>query len=159
MSYGHVAGPGVYATTITRPDLFRDYLTEQLRLLLRNHNVMLEVGSSSEPIALHFAFPEGVHVEGRVADRIEVPLRDIFDVPDLSVMDDAIVNGTYEPKPGEPLPLAPFTAPRVDYSLHRLPHYTATQPEYRPELRDPHQLPVLHRRIRGAIAAADGRGR
>ena len=28
------------------------------------------------------------------------------------------------------MPLAPFTASRVDYSLHRLPHYTATQPEH-----------------------------
>lgn len=130
LSYGHVAGPGVYATTITRPDLFRVYLIEQLRLLLRNHNVALEVGSSSEPIPLHFAFEDGMHVEGHLADRIEAPLRDLFDVPDLAVMDDAIVNGTYEPEAGKPLPLAPFTAPRVDYSLHRLPHYTATQPEY-----------------------------
>ena len=58
------------------------------------------------------------------------PLRDIFDVPDLAVTDDAIVNGTYHPAPGAPLPLAPFTASRVDYSLHRLPHYTATSPEF-----------------------------
>jgi AMP nucleosidase len=29
-----------------------------------------------------------------------------------------------------PLPLAPFTAQRVDYSLARLAHYTATQPEH-----------------------------
>src|SRR5690606_38010502 len=50
--------------------------------------------------------------------------------PDLATMDDDIVNGTYDPAPGEPLPLAPFTAPRVDYSLHRLAHYTATSPEY-----------------------------
>ncbi len=130
LSYGHVAGPGVYATTVTRPDLFRGYLIEQLRLLLRNHSVQLEIGSSGEAIPLHFAFRDEVHVEGRAADRINTPLRDIFDVPDLAVMDDAIVNGTYESMPGKPLPLAPFTASRVDYSLHRLPHYTATRPEH-----------------------------
>ena len=28
------------------------------------------------------------------------------------------------------MPLAPFTASRIDYSLHRLPHYTATHPEH-----------------------------
>ena len=28
------------------------------------------------------------------------------------------------------MPLAPFTASRVDYSLHRLPHYTATAPQH-----------------------------
>ncbi|HKK23782.1 MAG TPA: AMP nucleosidase, partial [Pseudohaliea sp.] len=45
-------------------------------------------------------------------------------------MDDRIVNGTYETPLGEPRPLALFTAPRVDYSLHRLRHYTATACEH-----------------------------
>uniref|UniRef100_UPI0005929B39 AMP nucleosidase n=1 Tax=Melaminivora alkalimesophila TaxID=1165852 RepID=UPI0005929B39 len=31
---------------------------------------------------------------------------------------------------GDPLPLSLFTAPRVDYSLHRLRHYTGTAPEW-----------------------------
>ena len=39
-------------------------------------------------------------------------------------------NGTFEPAPGEARPLALFTAPRVDYSLHRLRHYTGTDPEH-----------------------------
>lgn len=130
LSYGHVAGPGVFATTVTRPRLFGKYLKEQIRLILRAHNVPVEIGPSDEPIPLHFAFPDGVHVEGESADRIDRPLRDIFDVPDLAVTDDAIVNGTFHPAPGNPLPLAPFTAQRVDYSLYRLPHYTATGPEF-----------------------------
>ncbi len=130
LSYGHVAGPGIYATTITKPRLFRDYLIEQIRLLIRNHGMGVEVGPSNDPIPLHFAFQESVYVEGEIGDRIDRPLRDMFDVPDLAYMDDAIVNGTYHPRIGEPLPLAPFTAPRVDYSLHRLPHYTATSPEH-----------------------------
>jgi AMP nucleosidase len=130
LSYGHVAGPGVYATTVTQPALFRSYLAEQIRLLLRAHGNSVEVGPSDEPIPLHFAFPDGIHVEGETADKIDRPLRDMFDVPDLAVTDDAIVNGTYDPQAGRPLPLAPFTAQRVDYSLHRLPHYTATQPGF-----------------------------
>ena len=130
LSYGHVAGPGVYAATVTQPRLFRSYLTEQIRLLIRNHERPVEIGPSDMPIPLHFAFPDGVHVEGEVADRIDRPLRDMFDVPDLAVMDDAIVNGTYEPPPGTPMPLAPFTAPRIDYSVFRLPHYTATSAEH-----------------------------
>jgi AMP nucleosidase len=130
LSYGHVAGPGVYATTVTQPKLFRSYLIEQIELLIRNHGVPVEIGASAEPIPLHFAFPEGIYVEGELSDRIERPLRDMFDVPDLAVTDDAIVNGTYVPPLGGPMPLAPFTAPRVDYSLHRLPHYTATHPDH-----------------------------
>jgi AMP nucleosidase len=130
LSYGHVAGPGVYATTVTQPKLFRSYLAEQIRLLIRNHGVPVEIGPSAEPIPLHFAFADGVHVEGQIADTIDRPLRDMFDVPDLAVTDDAIVNGTYVAPAGEPMPLAPFTASRIDYSLHRLPHYTATEPEH-----------------------------
>jgi len=130
LSYGHVAGPGVYSTTITRPRQFRTYLREQLSLLLRNHGVSVEIGVSDKAIPLHFALEDGLHVESEVAHRIDRPLRDIFDVPDLAVTDDAIVNGTFQPAPGRSMPLAPFTAPRIDYSLHRLPHYTATSPEF-----------------------------
>jgi AMP nucleosidase len=35
LSYGHVVSPGRYAATITRPSLFRAYLTTQFELLLR----------------------------------------------------------------------------------------------------------------------------
>jgi AMP nucleosidase len=57
-------------------------------------------------------------------------MRDVFDLPDLGAMDDGIANGTFEAKPGEAQPLALFTAARVDYSLHRLRHYTGTAPEW-----------------------------
>jgi AMP nucleosidase len=57
-------------------------------------------------------------------------MRDLFDLPDLAAMDDGIANGTHDPGPGEPHPLALFTAPRVDYSLHRLRHYTGTSPDH-----------------------------
>jgi AMP nucleosidase len=45
-------------------------------------------------------------------------------------MDDAIANGTLQRHPGTPEPLALFRAARVDYSLHRLFHYTGTDPEH-----------------------------
>jgi AMP nucleosidase len=130
LSYGFVPGPGAYETTLTRPDLFARYFGEQLRLLRRNHGVPIEVGVSGQPIPIHFAFAEGIHVEGDLPpDRLN-RLRDHFDLPDLAHMDDRIVNGTYETRPGEAEPLALFTAPRVDFSLHRLRHYTATSPEH-----------------------------
>ena len=129
-AYGHVYEPGLYTTTITRPDLFETYLLEQIRLIMRNHGVPVTVAESETPIPLHFAFLEGTHVDGSIADRLKRPLRDVFDVPDLNATDDLIANGTYEPAPGEPMPLAPFTAQRIDYSLHRLSHYTATSPTH-----------------------------
>ena len=129
-SYGFVAGPGVYETTVTRPDLFANYYREQLRLLAKNHQVSIEVGVSQQPIPIHFAFAEGIYIEGDLGvDRLR-QMRDVFDTPDLTYLDDRIVNGTYEPLPGEPYPLALFTAARVDFSLHRLRHYTATSPTH-----------------------------
>ena len=130
LSYGHLVEPGVYLTTVTQPALFQDYLREQVRLLLRNHGVPVEIGESDLPIPLHFAFPEGEYVEGEYSEVPGHTLRDHFDVPDLAVTDDAIVNGTWQGRPNQPRPLAPFSAPRVDYSLHRLRHYTATSPAH-----------------------------
>ena len=130
LAFGHLAGPGTYETTITRPDLFEKYLRDQIGLLIDNHGVRIEVGLSDIPIPLHFAFPEGQHIDGAIEDNFDLPLRDVFDTPDLSVTDDKIVNGEYDDNPGKLQPLAPFTAPRIDYSLHRLSHYTATSPTH-----------------------------
>ncbi len=130
LAYGFVAGPGMHATTVTRPDLFEGYLTEQIELLIRNHDEPVEIGESDRPIPLHFAFYDGTNVDGALSDRLDRPLQDIFDVPDLADMDDAIANGDLEISPGDERPLAPFTGPRVDYSLARLQHYTATAAEH-----------------------------
>ena len=130
LAFGYVQGPGRYATTVTRPDLFRRYLTIQIEQLLANHGVPVEIGASDLPIPLHFALTSDVSVTYDVAERSGRPIRDVFDVPDLAVTDDAIVNGTWTPRNGEAAPLAPFTAPRIDYSLARLQHYTATRAEH-----------------------------
>ena len=130
LSYGFVAGPGRFETTLTRPDLYAKYYLEQFTLLLDNHGVELEVGTSNQPIPVHFSFADSDHVEGSLSPQRRQRMRDAFDLPDLAAMDDGIANGTFEPKPGEPLPLSLFTAPRVDYSLQRLRHYTGTAPEH-----------------------------
>ncbi len=130
LSYGFVAGPGRFETTLTRPDLYAGYYLEQFTLLLQNHGAELEVGTSSQPIPVHFSFAENDHIEGSLSAQRRQLMRDVFDLPDLAAMDDGIANGTYAPRPGEAQPLSLFTAPRVDYSLHRLRHYTGTAPEH-----------------------------
>ncbi len=134
LSYGFVAGPGTFETTLTRPDLFSNYYLEQFRLLLKNHGrnqqVQLEVGTSAQPIPVHFSFAEHDHIEGSMSAQRRLAMRDLFDLPDLAAMDDGIANGTKEIPPGEAQPLSLFTAPRVDYSLQRLRHYTGTAPEH-----------------------------
>jgi len=129
LSFGHVAEPGTYATTVTRPDLFRYYLEQQIGLLIHNHGVPVTIGVSDTPMPVHFAMTSDsatVPQEGAAA----FILRDVFDVPDLSTTNDDIVNGTHQVPADGTLPLAPFTAQRVDYSLARLSHYTATDPAH-----------------------------
>src|SRR5690606_30914940 len=49
-AYGHMPTPGTFSTTVTRPDLFEAYLSEQLRLIMRNHGVPVTVSQSATPI-------------------------------------------------------------------------------------------------------------
>lgn len=130
LPFGFLHSPGVYETTLSDPHLFKHYLIDQFTLLMKNYDGEIEVSESDTPIPLHFAVSPKEPINGDVINALGVPLRDLFDVPDLDHTDDEIANGTFIPKPGAPYPLAAFTAPRVDYSLHRLAHYTATDPEH-----------------------------
>ena len=128
LSYGFVSGAGVFETTLTNPDLFAHYYQQQFELLLQNHDITLTVGVSDTPIPVHFSLAENDHVEGQLNPPRRARLPDVFDLPDLMGMDDAIANGDHDVLPEGTKPLALFTAPRVDYSLHRLRHYTGTSP-------------------------------
>ena len=130
LSFGHVSGPGSYSTTVTRPDLFRNYLIQQIELLMQNHGVPVQIGYSDTPIPVHFAVAGNPLVSVPQEGVLEFSLRDVFDVPDLATTNDDIVNGTRTHHPDGSAPLAPFTAQRVDYSLARLSHYTATDPKH-----------------------------
>ena len=130
LSYGFVASAGQYATTLTRPALFEGYLLEQFELLINNHGVRLEVGTSKDPMPVHFSFAENEHMEGEMSAARRARMRDVFDLPDLTAMDDSIANGTRHGANGQPQPLSLFTGARTDYSLHRLRHYTGTSPSH-----------------------------
>ena len=130
MSFGYLPVPGTYVATITRPDLFRHYLIQQLDLLMRNHGVPVTVGPSATPMPVHFAVASSAGVAVPQEGVLDFSLRDVFDVPDLNTTNDDIVNGTARPNADGSGHLAPFTAQRVDYSLARLSHYTATAPEH-----------------------------
>ena len=130
LSFGHTTEPGTYSTTVTRPDLFRDYLTQQIDLLIQNHGVDILIGPSQTPMPVHFATQRTPRLTIDQGKALSFALRDVFDVPDLTTTDDDIVNGTSQKNPDGSGHLAPFTAQRIDYSLARLSHYTATDPEH-----------------------------
>ncbi|MEO1017242.1 MAG: AMP nucleosidase, partial [Pseudomonadota bacterium] len=127
LAFGALHEPNVYGTTLTRPALFKDYFRDQIGRLMANHGVPVVVGRSRRPLPLPFVVDE---VSGDLPpDRArEVQYR--FSLPDLRTTDDSIANGTWSYNGEEPYPLALFTAERVDYSLHRLHHYTGTTAEH-----------------------------
>jgi AMP nucleosidase len=126
-SYGTLSYPGAYGATLTRPDLFGDYYREQIGLLIDHHKVAVSVGVSDRPIPLPFVIE---HASADLsADEMQT-VEGLFHMPDLAAIDDAIANGTHTTVPGQPWPLSLFTAERVDLALHRLRHYTASEPEH-----------------------------
>ena len=130
LSFGHVAEPGRYSTTVTRPDLFSNYLKQQMALLIENHDVPVEIGVSQTAMPVHFAVVNDASLTVPQSGAAEFSMRDSFDVPDLATTNDEIVNGFGFTHPDGSRPLAPFTAQRIDYSLARLSHYTATKAEH-----------------------------
>jgi AMP nucleosidase len=130
LSYGFVRGPGVFRASLTRPDLFADYYREQFDALLKNHSVPLEVGLSNRAIPIHFALGENLNIEAQLTPERLAVVGDVFDLPNLAELDDAVPNGAYFLPTADRQPLALFTAPRVDLSVQRLRHYTATGAEH-----------------------------
>ncbi|NWG26356.1 MAG: AMP nucleosidase [Pseudorhodoplanes sp.] len=129
-AYGFPAEPGVYSTTVTRPDLFGPYLREQIALLLENTSGIVEIGESDVPIPIQFALGEDFHVEQGLEPKDVARIPQVFDVPDLSTIDDRIANGVDVVYPDGSKPLSLFSGPRIDFSLLRLRHYTGTSPHH-----------------------------
>lgn len=121
-SHGFISDPGCYGIAVTQPELFEEYLIEQMGLLIERHNVPIYVGSSRLPIPLPFALTSFAGASEVAAWRHD------FDWPDLCRISDEIPNGVNENVGIKPLSL--FEAERVDYSLHRLQHYTGTHPSH-----------------------------
>lgn len=126
-SWGTLPYPGLYATTVTRPDIFSGYYREQIERLVEYHGVPVEVGLSDRPIPLPFV------VEEATADLTVDDLRAlqaVFNLPELVSINDDIPNGIVRDQPGKPAPLALFTGERVDLALQRLHHYTGTEAKH-----------------------------
>lgn len=123
LSYGFAPKPGSYSTTLTRPDIFDHYYRKQFELIFKNHDVPIEIGVSDTPIPLHFALGPDFHLEKDLEAEQLASIGDLFDVPDLDLMDDEIANSRYDQSTATDNPLALFTAPRVDISIQRLRHY------------------------------------
>jgi AMP nucleosidase len=123
-SWGTLAYPGTYGTTLTRPDIFADYWRAQIERLIQYHGAPVEVGLSRRRMPLPFVIEEAT-ANLRVEDLRA--LQTVFALPDLAEIDDAVANGTHRAMEELPQPLALFTAERIDLALQRLHHYTGTE--------------------------------
>ena len=127
LSMGRIAGDTLHAITITRPDLFDAYLRDQLAYVKNRFDVEIYVGLSDTPIPITFAM-EAATMD--LSPNQKEGLQYFFHLPNLAATNDDIVDGRKILQRSGPLPLSLFTAERVDYSLHRLRHYTGTDPQY-----------------------------
>ncbi len=127
LSMGQIAGDTLHATTVTRPDLFEAYYRDQLKYVQKRFDVEIYVGLSDTPIPITFALEEAT---SDLSANQKEGLQYFFHLPNLAATNDDIVNGRKILQRSGPLPLSLFSAERVDYSLHRLRHYTGTDPQY-----------------------------
>ena len=123
-AYARISRPGVYSTTITRPELFRPYLTEQLGLLESDYGATFDVGPSEQEIP----FPYVMDGSDVTLDRSQTAaVARYFPTTDLAHIGDEISDGLFAP--GRDFPLSQFDGLRTDFSLARLRHYTGTPVE------------------------------
>jgi AMP nucleosidase len=121
-AYARFSQGGVYVTTITRPELFRDYLSEQLALILADFEVEAEVFRSDQEIPFPYVLDGSLDLD--VADLTAAELARHFPAADLAAIGDEIADGFWPPERRDTRPLALFDGPRADFSLARLAHYT-----------------------------------
>ena len=124
-SFARMSRQGIYSTTITRPDLFRPYLTEQLTLLQQDYDVTFEVEPSDQEIPFPYVL-DGSDVVLNPSQTAAIAR--YFPTTDLAHIGDEISDGLFDPD--EDFPLSQFDGLRTDFSLARLRHYTGTPVEH-----------------------------
>jgi AMP nucleosidase len=122
-AFGRLNVTGDYVTTVTRPDLFADYLAEQLDLILADYPVDITVRPSAQEIPFPYVL-DGSHGAG-MAGISPNDLARHFPTTELALIGDEIADCI--DVPGLERPLSLFDGLRTDFSLARLSHYTGTR--------------------------------
>src|SRR3954451_4701529 len=125
-AFARLNQPGIYATSIARPEMFRDYLVDQLEHLNRDYDVTISVGRSASEIPYAYVIENSGIEVGAIST---AELSRLFPSNELVHIGDEIADGVWIPD-GETRPLALFDGPRTDFSLARLKHYTGTPAEH-----------------------------
>ena len=118
---------GCYATSIARPDLYRDYLAVQLQHLIDDYGVEVSVGRSAGEIPYPYVIDDSGIELGNVST---TELSRWFPANELVAIGDEVADGNRLDTTADCRPLALFDGPRTDFSLARLKHYTGTPADH-----------------------------
>ena len=123
-AFGRLEMPGTYTTTVTRPDRFAHYLTEQLELIASAYEVEVTVSRSRQEIPFPYVLDgeAGAAMVGIAPQEIAAH----FPSTDLALIGDELADGI-ELDGDHDMPLSLFDGLRTDYSLARLKHYTGSE--------------------------------
>lgn len=128
LAFGKLEKVGTYRTTVTKPDLFADYVGEQLDLLIEQYEVDISVGRSGQEIPFPYVLDGSADLELGTVSPNELARH--FPTTELADIGDEIADGLLKVKGPDNSPLALFDALRTDFSLARLRHYTGAPAEH-----------------------------
>ena len=124
LAFGRLEKSGTYRTTITRPEIFTDYLESQIDLLVAQYDIEIEVCTSRQEIPFPYVL-DGLDL----GDVSPTQLSKLFPATELADIGDEAADGLLFPdEDGAPLSL--FDGLRTDFSLARLRHYTGTPADH-----------------------------
>ncbi len=126
-AFARLNRPGRYASTVTRPELFRAYLVEQLTLIMADYDVTVSAGRSEVEIPYPYVLDGAADL--RLDNAAATELARWFPTTELAQIGDELADGLWDDTLSDDRPLALFDGPRTDFSLARLKHYTGTAPE------------------------------
>jgi AMP nucleosidase len=128
LAFGKLEKIGTYRTTFTKPDLFAEYVGEQLDLLVEQYELEISVGRSAQEIPFPYVLDGSADLELGSVSPTELARH--FPTTELADIGDEIADGLLRIRGSDDAPLALFDALRTDFSLARLRHYTGAPPEH-----------------------------
>ena len=97
-SFARLSEPGVYATSIARPNLFREYLVEQLEHLSRDYGATISVGRSKSEIPYAYVIENSGIEVGEIGT---AELSRFFPSTELAHIGDEIADGVWQQRGDE----------------------------------------------------------
>ena len=128
LAFGKLEKVGTYRTSFTKPEMFADYVGEQLDLLTEQYEVEISVGRSGQEIPFPYVLDGSADLELGSTSPSELARH--FPTTELADIGDEIADGLLRIKGNDNSPLALFDALRTDFSLARLRHYTGAPAEH-----------------------------